>query len=63
MAWHLAEYDPRHNMALTYFGVMAFTPWQYIRIDALQALTHDDGTCRVEIDYLSESCEAYHFAD
>ena len=63
MAWHLTEYDPRHNIALAYLGVMAFTPWQYLRIDLLQALTHGHGTCRVEIDYLFESCEAYHFAD
>ena len=65
MAWYLAEYDPRENIALAYLGVMAFTPWQYLRIDLLQALTygHGNGTWRVEIDYLFESCEAYHFAD
>ena len=63
MAWYLAEYDPRHNIALAYLGIMAFTPWHYIRIDSLQALTHGNGTCRVEIDYLFESCEAHHFAD
>ena len=61
--FYLAEYDPIERTALAYLSALGEHAWQYIRIDPLQALTDDDGTCRVEIDYLFEPCAAYHFAD